>query len=192
MSWRTKLLPRTANTIRRFHATNTENLPSIINTGLQPMDPYRDIPGKGRGVYTDVYPDIYFHEMPGDALIAIDIPKDEYRRMPRLLHNPETPKYRYGMGLEARQASDIDSWERFMMDTIYDKGRVDVFTQDVLNPKWFTDIIYTGPDLNIYRYTPESKTKLLDWHTLSEDAYPTDFGTADELIGESVLKRFKK
>jgi hypothetical protein len=143
-------------------------------------------------VYTDVYPDIYFHEMPGDALIAIDIPKDEYRRMPRLLHNPETPEYRYGMGLKTRQESDIDSWERFMIDTIYDKGRVDVFTQDALDPKWFTDIIYTGPDLNIYRYRPESKTKLLNWHTLSEDSYPMDFGTTDELIGESALKQFKK
>lgn len=99
------------------------------------------------------------------------------------------------MGLTARQASeqsDLDLWERYMIDTINDKGRVDVFTQDVLNPKWFTDIIYTGPDLNIYRYRPESKTKLLNWHTLLEDSYPIDFGTTDELIGESALKRFKK
>lgn len=40
MPWRTKLLPRVPKTIRRFHAINTENLPSIVKTGLQPMDPY--------------------------------------------------------------------------------------------------------------------------------------------------------
>ena len=197
MSWRDNLIKRVPGTIRRFHVTSTEKLPSIASQGLLPLDPETvGAPGAGRGVYTDVHPDIYFHEMPGEALIAVDIPKDEYRRMPRLLHNPETPEYRYGMGLTARQASeqsDIDLWERYMIDTINDKGRVDVFTQDILKPEWFTDIIYTGPDLNIYRYRPnKSNSKMLNWQTLSDDLFPIDFKTTDELIGPSVNKRFFK
>lgn len=197
MPWRTKLLPRRPKTIRRFHVTGTEKLPSIIKQGLLPLGPGTSwAPGQGRGVYTDVLPDIYFNEMPGDALIAVDIPKTDYRRMPRLLHNPETPEYRYGMGLTARHMSedpDIDLYERYLMDTINDKGRVDVFTQDILKPDWFTDIIYTGPDLNIYRYKPaQSNTEMLDWHALPSTEYPIDFKTTDEYIGPSNLKRFTK
>ena len=192
MSWQNKLIRRLPGTIRRFHATDAYKLPSIVKHGLLPSDPRtRLISGTstGRGVYTDVYPDVYFHEEPGEALIAVDIPKDEYRRMPRLAHNPETPEYRYGMGLAARKVSDqpdIDLYERYIIDTINDKGRVDVFTQDVLKPEWFTDIIYTGPDLNIYRYKPnKSNTKMLNWQTISDDL----FETSDELLGPSMLNK---
>lgn len=62
-----------------------------------------------------------------------------------------------------------------------------------LKPEWFTDIIYTGPDLNIYRYRPnKSNTKMLNWQTLSNDLFPIDFKTTDELIGTSSSKGFFK
>lgn len=191
MSWLDMLIGRAPNTIRRFHATGTSKLPQIVKEGLKPMDPgaHGGIPGTG--VYTSVYPD-YFHESPGEAVIAIDIPKDAYRQMYRLPHNPETPPSRYGMGTARRLQNDIDYYERFIIDTINDKGRVDIFGQDRLKPEWFTDIVYVGPDYNIYRYKPQSQTKMLNWDMLdmpySEQRRIRPFDTNDEFLIESSWK----
>lgn len=144
------------------------------------------IPG-GTGVYTSVYPD-YFHEIPGEAVIAVDIPKDAYRHMYRLPHNPETPPSRYGMGTMQRLQDNIDYCERFIIDTINDKGRVDIFGQDRLKPEWFTDIMYVGPDYNIYRYKPQSQTKMLNWDVLDlpkSEQRRRPFKTDDEFITRS-------
>lgn len=193
MDWFSKLLKRKPNTIRRFHSTNTKNLPEIVSRGLEPRDPGypgdRSAAGSGIGVYTAVHPD-YFHEMPGDALIAIDIPKTQYKQMFRLPHNPETPEYRYGMGLAERQNNDIDLYERFIIDTINDKGRVDIFS-DVLSPDWFTDILYTGPDNNIYRYNRQTNTILNDWSKVPTDDITGKYSTTDELIGPSIFRELK-
>lgn len=187
--WTGFLKPRIPGTIRRFHATNAKNLPSITKHGLKQMDPGTPWnPGAGEGIYTSVYPD-YFHGMPGDAVLAIDIPKYEYKTYPKLPHNPETPEYRYGMGLLARQNNDIDLYERFIIDTINDKGRVDIFQGKPLKPEWFTDIFYVGPDNNIYRYKPESQTKMLDWSSIIPEDITKLFKTTDEYIGPSIFRK---
>ena len=193
MDWFSKLFNRKPGTIRRFHSTSTDNLSGIVNHGLEPRDPGypgdKTKAGSGIGVYTSVHPD-YFHEMPGDALIAIDIPKTQYKQMFRLPHNPETPERRYGMGLTERQNDDIDLYERFIIDTINDKGRVDIFS-DVLSPDWFTDILYVGPDNNIYRYNRQIIPDLVDWHKLPTDDITGKYSTTDELIGPSIFREWK-
>lgn len=163
------LLPRKPGTIRRFHVTPVRNLESILKEGLLPSDPSRGA-NEGVGVYTSVGP-VYWHDVPGEAAIAIDIPKAEYKTMAKLPHNPETPVYRRGMGTTERLKNDIDYFERFIIDTINDKGRVDIFS-DRLRPEWFTDIIYSGPDENIYRFksrVPDIPNDISDtWYDLNQ------------------------
>lgn len=164
------LLPRRPGTIRRFHVTPVRNLESISKEGLLPSDPFRGA-NKGTGVYTSVDP-VYWHNVPGEAAIAIDIPKAEYKTLAKLPHNPETPVYRRGMGTTERLKDDIDYCERFIIDTIKDKGRVDIFS-DRLKPEWFTDIIYSGPDDNIYRFKsklPDMPNDITDtWYDLNKN-----------------------
>lgn len=190
MDWFSKLFKRKPGTIRRFHGTHTNNLSDIVSRGLEPRDPgYGTSDEPGIGVYTAVHPE-YFHEMPGDALITIDIPKTQYRQMFRLPHNPETPEYRYGMGLTERQNTSDDLIDRFIIDTINDKGRVDIFS-DVLSPDWFTDVLYVGPDNNIYRYNRRTIPVLDDWSKVPADDITGKYSTTDELIGPSVFRELK-
>lgn len=164
------LLPKLPGTIRRFHVTPVRNLESISKEGLLPSDPSHGA-NRGAGVYTSVYPD-YWHDVPGQAAIAIDIPKTEYKTLTKLPHNPETPAYRQGMGTTERLKNDIDYYERFIIDTIKDKGRVDIFS-DRLRPEWFTDIVYAGPDANIYRFEsklPDMPNNITDtWYDLNKN-----------------------
>ena len=188
------LLKMVPGAIRRFHATPAKNLNSIRESGLLPHNPG----GRGgTGVYTSVYPD-YFHEMPGSGLVVIDIPKTEYQALKRLPHNPETPVYRRGMGTTQRlkDNSGTDYCERFIVDTIQDKGRVDIFS-DRLRPEWFTDMVYVGPDNNIYRLgtrAPDMPKDISDtWDRLDSDELTKiidkfNASNTDELIGESFFK----
>lgn len=185
------LLPRRPGTIRRFHGTDVSKLPDIYKQGLLPSDPGY---GHGVGVYTSVHPDYFHDHMPRSSVIAVDIPKDYYKTASKLEHNPETPKRRYGMGTNERLLDPVDLYERFIIDTIKDKGRVDIFA-DRLRPEWFTDAAYVGPDKNIYRYSgsvpQEFELSNSDWLDIQpgslEDDLLRKFITNDELLGRSEL-----
>lgn len=94
-----KLFPKHPNTIRRFHGTSASNVKDIAKHGLSMNKPgvsnnqwLYTLP-EYPGVYTTVNPTrpYFLPVADNQALVILDIPKDDYRRLPRQSYNTELP-----------------------------------------------------------------------------------------------------
>lgn len=157
-----KLLPRAANTIRRYHGTGINRVPDILEQGLRVKAPLRRstehftaLYPQSKAVYTTSLPvESYFDPTdPYDALVVLDIPKDWYMEAPRQSVNLEGGFTRSMMDPKTwpqGQEPDMD-WYNLM--PVQQGGRVDIFDKDI-PPEFITEVLQPDPSVGLDKWRP--------------------------------------
>lgn len=133
------LLDNARKYIVRYHSTRPENIPSILREGIKPgIGDKQSRLGKEfsvNAVFTDTDGEFgKYHDLPS---IELHIPKDEYRRMKRMIFNPEVQHVSPRNPKTYWQKEQIGRFRTPLreLQSVELGGRTDIFLEDI-RPEW--------------------------------------------------------